>query len=281
MLPPRIREFFPTRKQLLRNARNLCFAYLVVLAVLTAFQRSFIYFPWDGPTDPQNAGLESFAAQSFTAADDTPILYWESEAPADHAPTLVYFHGNGGGLHMFVPYLKALHEHGLRVAAMEYRGYPGVEGAPTEAAIMQDAADFIRHMHAKYPHNPMIVWGYSLGSGIAVQATAATQDIDMQQLVLEAPFTSIATRAGEMMPWLPAEHLIWDQFNSIGVIDSIHVPLTIIHGTNDPLIPIAHGEKLFEAANHPKTFIRVEGGDHWNLFALGVYKQVIPTQHSP
>jgi pimeloyl-ACP methyl ester carboxylesterase len=249
--------------------------YLLLLLLLFIFQRSFLYFPIEGPTDPKQTGLLGFRAEHFEARDGTNILYWESEAHDPTLPTLLYFHGNGGGLHYFVPYLQALHKKGVRIAAMEYRGYPGVAGSPSQNHIVSDAVQFMQHMHETRPQSPLILWGYSLGSGIATQAAAKLQDVDIQHLILEAPFTSVVERAGEMMPWVPTRLLLRDRYDSASVIKQVTAPVTIIHGTHDPLIPFAHGQRLFQQANHPKTLITVEGADHWNLLAHGAYDRVV------
>ena len=201
-----------------RFLRNILILYAVSLLGLTLFQRSFIYFPMDGPIEPAKAGLDGFTAAHFNAEDGAEILYWESADTKPDTPTLLYFHGNGGGLHMFVPYLKALAAKGVHVAAMEYRGYPGVECCASEMDIVADATRFVKHMAKKRPNSPLYLWGYSLGSGVATQAAANNQDIDIQQLILEAPFTSVVARAGEMMPWVPTHYLMWERFCSVCVI---------------------------------------------------------------
>ena len=111
-----------------------------------------------------------------------------------------------------------------------------------------------------------MVWGFSLGSGVAV-ALAADQPIG--KLILEAPYTSIVDVAAAAFPFLPVRWLIRDQFRSDQRISRVTAPLLIMHGARDATIPIDLGDRLFALAREPKQFVRFPQGAHNDLGSYG------------
>ncbi len=149
---------------------------------------------------------------------------------------------------------------------MEYRGYRGAPGSPSETALIADAVALVETLHVQYPERPLILWGYSLGSGVATQTAYQLRGrVAITRLVLEAPFTSIANLGQEIFPYFPVRHILRDPFDSIGVIAMVGIPVTILHGTADTIVPYAHGERLFAAAQQPKTFLAFPGSTHFGL----------------
>jgi len=110
------------------------------------------------------------------------------------------------------------------------------------------------------------VWGFSLGSGIAM-ALAADQPVG--KLILEAPYTSIADVAASAYWFAPVRLLMQDQFRSDAQIARVKVPLLVMHGALDSTIPVAFGERLFALANEPKRFVRLARGGHNDLDNFG------------
>ena len=119
---------------------------------------------------------------------------------------------------------------------------------------------------ARYRADDIVVWGFSLGTGVAV-ALAAEQRIG--RLILEAPYTSIADVAASRFWFAPVRLLIRDQFRSDGQIARVRVPLLVMHGALDSTIPITFGERLFALANEPKRFVRLARGGHNDLDNFG------------
>jgi uncharacterized protein len=113
------------------------------------------------------------------------------------------------------------------------------------------------------------IWGYSLGTGIAVQLAARREPA---ALVLEAPFLGVDARAEELFPYAPIEQLMKNQYRSRDYIGNVHAPVFIMHGTADVIIPIHHGRDLFALANEPKTFKSYEGYGHLDLYKSGAYQ---------
>lgn len=262
---------------LLRKSRRItlrilallvCFYVLFCIALAT-MERSFLYVPFSGPTTPLDAHLLNFELRHFTTADDSQIPFWEH---VDDGPILLYFHGNAGGLYAFASSLNFLAHAHFHVMAMEYRGYPGAPGRPSEKALVGDALAFYDQVRRNYPARPIVVWGYSLGSGIATQLSAARP---VSALILEAPFTATVDRAAQLFPWVPVPLLMRDQYRSRDVIGTIHAPLFVMHGERDKIIPISMGKALFLMANEPKIFTAYADSDHLNLIRTPAYGDAV------
>ena len=130
----------------------------------------------------------------------------------------LYFHGNGGALRYRVDRFRALTAQGDGLVALSYRGYAGSTGSPTEPGILNDARAAYDFAVARYPADRLVLWGESLGSGVAV-ALAAERPV--ARIVLEAPFLSAADVAAGAYPFVPVYWLMKDQFRSDLRIDKV------------------------------------------------------------
>lgn len=243
--------------------------YTATCLSLVFLEPQLLYQPFPGPASPQEAGLPSYTLQHYTSMDGLKLPYWEHR---NGGPLLIYLHGNGGGLHAFAGALRYLNDHKFHVVAMEYRGFSGAPGKPSETALVADAVALVDALKRRYPGKPVVIWGYSLGSGIATQLAVKRSP---SALVLEAPFTSAVDRAEELYPLFPVRQLMRNQYRSQEVIDKITAPVFIMHGTDDTIIPMHHSETLFAAANEPKRFQRYEGFDHMTLMQAGAYDDAV------
>jgi fermentation-respiration switch protein FrsA (DUF1100 family) len=150
--------------------------------------------------------------------------------------------------------------------ALSYRGYAGSSGGPSEHGLLSDAAAAYAFTAARYGADRIVLWGFSLGSGVAVALAA---DRRVGRLILEAPYTSIADIAAAAFPILPVRWLLRDQFHSDERIVRVTAPLLIMHGGGDSTISIAFGERLFALAHEPKQFVRFPEGGHNDLDNYG------------
>lgn len=239
--------------------------YAGLVATLYLTQRSLMYFPETVRTTPAQAGLPEARTVPLTAADGVRITAWYV-APQDDKPVIVYFHGNSGALRLGVPRFRKLIGSGIGLVALEYRGYGGNPGTPTERGLIADGDAAYAFAAAHYPASRIVLWGQSLGSGVAV-AIAAKRPVD--RLILEAPFTSAAALAALHYPYIPVRLLMKDQFHSDRRIRKVTAPLLILHGMRDQVTPYAMGERLFELANKPKHIVRFLDGGHDDLDANG------------
>jgi len=233
------------------------------------FQRDILYVPFAGPTEPLKAGLNGFERRAFTARDGQTIPYWER--PSTTSPiTILYLHGNGGGLHAFVPYLESFLKEDFRVVAMEYRGYPGAPPHSTQKGIVSDAVTLFDKLQAE-SGQPVVIWGYSLGSGVAMQLAAQRK---AHKIVLEAPFYSAVSLGQRRFPIFPVYLLMLDQYRSDRAMAKVTAPVMIIHGGNDSIVPDSQGRRLAALAPERTTFKFYPEASHFDLFERGAYPDV-------
>jgi uncharacterized protein len=235
--------------------------YFGLMALLYATQRSLMYFPETIHTTPAQAGLPQAEEVPLTTADGQHVTVWHV-APVAAKPVILYFHGNGGALRYRVERFKKFIADGIGLVALEYRGYGGSSGSPSEAGLIADAEAAYAFAAARYAAPQIVVWGESLGTGVAV-ALAAEKPVG--RVILEAPFTSAAAVAAIKYWYMPVRLLMKDQFHSDERIAKVTAPLLILHGVHDRVVPYAMGEHLFDIANKPKYIVRFLDGGHEDL----------------
>jgi fermentation-respiration switch protein FrsA (DUF1100 family) len=235
--------------------------YLVLVAAMYLAQRSLMYFPETLRTTPAEAGLPEAEEVTFDTADGERVIAWHI-APRGDQPIILYFHGNGGALRHRVDRYRALTQDGTGLVALSYRGYGGSSGRPSEAGLIEDARATYAFAAKRYPEARLVLWGESLGTGVAV-ALAAEKKV--ARLVLEMPFLSAVSIAASAYPFVPVRFLMKDQFRSDLRIRDVAAPVLIVHGDRDDVIPIESGEQLYALIAGPKRFLRIPGAGHEGL----------------
>lgn len=244
----------------------LAAGYLAGLVLLYLRQREMVFpIPTAERTAPAAAGFPEAEEHVLATSDGEKVIVWHVPARPGR-PVILYFHGNGDCLAGLVDRFKAMTADGTGLVALSYRGYAGSSGAPSEDGLLRDAAAAYSFATARYEPQRIVAWGFSLGTGVAV-AIASEQAVG--KLVLEAPYTSLADVVAPRYWFAPVSLLMRDPFHSDRRIARIAVPLLIMHGTNDPVIPFALGERLFALAHEPKRFVRIPGGGHDDLAGFG------------
>jgi uncharacterized protein len=243
-------------------------AYCGIVGLMYVAQRALMYFPDTARTVPADAGFAAAEEVTLHSADGTKVLAWYV-APRGDKPLVVYFHGNGGALRHRVARFAPMVADGTGLLALSYRGYGGSDGSPSETGMIADAMAAYDFATARCPASPMVLWGESLGTGVAV-AIAAQKAV--AALVLEAPFTSTSALAFATYPFLPVRWLMKDQFRSDERIHAVKAPILIMHGRRDRVVPIAYGERLFALAPEPKRMVRFADGGHEDLDRHGALK---------
>jgi fermentation-respiration switch protein FrsA (DUF1100 family) len=256
------------------SALKLLIGFLVVfggfVALMYFAQRSLMYFPDRQRTAPAAAGLPQAEEIALDTADGEKVIVWHIP-PKGERPVVLYFQGNGGGLNLRADRFRALTADGTGLIALNYRGYGGSTGSPTEEGLIADAEAVYAFAASRYPAERIVPWGEALGSGVAV-ALASSRKV--ARLMLEAPFTSAADVGARVYWFLPISLLMKDQFRSDLRIPKVSAPVLIVHGTGDTVVPFALGQRLFALANEPKRFVRVDGGGHSDLDRFGALDAV-------
>lgn len=246
---------------------------LTVVVIVTGFSLFYsrIYkFP-SSPEIPAEFGLDNVQTTSLKSADGTRITAW-IKPPRDDAPVLLYFMGNFTSMGPSIQRMKPLLDEGVGFAGLVYRGSAGAPGTPSEKAFAADARALYDNldaiMGATIPASRRVVHGYSLGTGVAVRLASERQ---VAGLVLEAAYSRFCDYFTDRYMGFPFCYVMYrERYDSLGRIGSIHVPLLMLHGKDDKAIRIARGRSLFDAANEPKNFVVIEGGNHVNLVVMGL-----------
>jgi fermentation-respiration switch protein FrsA (DUF1100 family) len=171
------------------------------------------------------------------------------------------FHGNAGNRAHRGPLAAALQRHGLQVFLVDYRGYGGNPGTPTESGLAKDSRAARAYLNGRpdIDRSRIVYFGESLGTAVAIDLAA---EHPPAALVLRSPFTSMADVAQHHYPFLPVHLLLRDRFAAIDQIRRLQVPLLVIAGGRDRIVPIESSRRLYDAAVASKTFLVLPGADH-------------------
>lgn len=251
-------------KTLKRIVRLAIVLYLSVLVFFFIAQRHILFVPTHTYTPLAQAyANRTFQEISVRTDDGVDLKAWYAP-PAGKPCTIVFFHGNGDSLltssKIADPYIAA----GYGFLVVEYRGYSGLQGSPSEAGLYQDASADLRGLEARgVDEHHIILYGHSLGTGVAIEMAT---EIHPDGVMLLAPYLSIPKAAQSQYPFLPAELLALDRFNNEEKIGLVHAPLLIANGDQDGVIPPSQGRKLYARANEPKEFHSLAGRGHNDAF---------------
>jgi fermentation-respiration switch protein FrsA (DUF1100 family) len=235
--------------------------YAGIVGFMYMFQRALVFFPDRTRTPPSAAGLPQVEELRLTSSDGETLVAWTAP-PRDGKPVLIYFHGNAGALNLRADRFRWLTGDGFGLVALSYRGYGGSSGSPSEEGFLRDAEAAFAFAKERYPNAPLVPFGESLGTAMAV-AVAAGHDV--AGLILDAPFTSAVDVGAAVYPFAPVRWLMKDTFHSDRRIGRVRAPILVLHGESDTIVPIGFGERLFALATAPKQFVRFPNGGHVNL----------------
>jgi len=243
----------------------LC-AYAAVLLAAYLGQRRLMYFPDRIRTLPADVGLPNVEERALKTPDGERVIAWYGKARPGE-PTLLYFHGNAGSLAARIERIRRFMGEGWGVYMMAYRGYGGGTGSPTETANVADARlAYGALVQEGVDPASIILYGESLGTGVAVRLAT---ERPAAGLILDAPFTSIVDVAALAYPYLPVRYVLKDRYESEKYIAQVHMPLLILHGERDPVIPVAMGRALLALANEPKRLATFPNAGHSDIYIDG------------
>lgn len=238
-------------------------AVLVLKGLVTVTEPELVFFPAGGEDEtPATLGIP-YQALRLDTVDGEHLAAWQLE-PLQPIADVVYFHGNGGNLSLWLPVIATLHRVNLRVLAIDYRGYGLSSGTPSEAGLYRDADAAVRRAAAgRTPGRPLVYWGRSLGGPVAA---AAARTAAPDGLVLESTFPDKAAVV-RSNPLLRALNLLSRyRFSTIEMLRGYRNPVLVLHGRGDTIVPHALGLELFERLSPPKQFVTIENADHNDLF---------------
>jgi uncharacterized protein len=250
---------------------GLVLAYSLLLVGMYMGQRRLLYFPDPARTAPAAVGLRGVVERVIETPDGQKIIAWYSAAKPGQ-PTLLFFHGNGGSLVGRSQLLAKYIARGRGVFIMSYRGFSGSTGSPTEASNVADAKlAFDTLVKDGVMPTDIILYGESLGTGVAIQVGL---DKPAAGIILDSPYTAVVDRAAELYPWLPVYLLALDRYESRRHIATLRLPLLIVHGELDAVVPVAMGRKLYALAAAPKQLVTLPGAGHNNHDLFGSFQAI-------
>lgn len=212
------------------------------------------------PVAFDTAGLDPSELVSYTAKDGTKLQgAWIRCGGADPL-VVVHFHGNAESSAQNVGFARALarREH-VDVFLAEYRGYGGLAGSPTEKGLYQDGVAALEALYAAgVPRDRIVLVGRSLGTGVAVELASRGHGA---AVILLTPYTSMPDMAAHLLGSI-ARMFVADKFDSASKIAALKIPVVVIHGTRDEVIPYAMGERLATMATPPARFVPLEDAGH-------------------
>lgn len=233
---------------------------------LLPIERALIYVPSrTGVFPPTAVGA---AVEEVTFGAHASLYGWFVPGRPDR--TLLIFCGNGGNLTYRAPLLALMRQEvGAGLFIFDYQGYGRSSGLPSEPATRADARAALAYLRGRPDVDPrgIAYYGESLGSAVAVDLAV---DEPPRALVLNAPFTSIRDMARLHYPLLaPLLPFVRTRYDSAARIGEVRVPVIVIHGAGDRVVPAEQGRRLYEAANEPKRLLIVPGAGHNDLVDVG------------
>lgn len=241
--------------------------YLILVIGTALFQRALIYHPGKLRQEPAEAGLPEMIAVPVRAADGWMATGWYAPPQGSRAPTVVLFHGNAGTIGDRARKARAFIDAGCGVFLATYRGYGANHGHPSEEGLYRDARAVMGWLITRgVPESRVVIYGESLGSGVAVQMAT---EREVGALILEAPFTSLVDLAPPFIFSPLARMLMQDRFDNLAKIGPLLMPLLVIHGEQDDLVPVAMGRRLLAANDAIKESLFVADAGHNDVWDKG------------
>lgn len=238
---------------------------LLVLKVLVWWlEPKLAFYPLHGVQDvPSDVGVP-FEDLHIETADGERLHAWWLERPHARAQ-VVFFHGNGGNLSLWLDILAEMWRRGFSVLAVDYRGYGASTGRPSEKGLYRDAEATLRVFRERFRKDgvPAVYWGRSIGAPVAAHAAAVTKPA---ALVLETPMPDVRSvlRTNPIL-WV-LSFLSSYRFPTSQLLEGYDGPLLVIHGDTDSIVPFSGGRRLFERApTARKTFVAIRGAGHNDL----------------
>ena len=260
-----------------RNKRLLgyiIFVALFVVAMLYFLQEKFIFLPTKLERDYTYEFTQPFEELFLTTADGAELngIHFTLDNPKG---IIVYYHGNAGDLARWGEIGSYFLQFGYEVLIMDYRTYGKSTGTLSEEALLQDAVLFYEKAKATFSEEEIIIYGRSLGTSMASYVAAHNSP---SKLILETPFYSLEDLVGERFPYIPLKSLLRYKFRTNDFLSDVSCPVTIVHGTEDSIVPYESGEKLFKTLPGKQgTLITVPGGEHNDLINFREYREAIQT----
>ena len=258
---------------MLETVLYIAAGYFGLVALMYVFQRRFIYIPDKRTPDISKAPWADLL--EIETADGLVLKSWWCPPKDGSKPVISFFHGNADNIETRIPKAEVFIEHGYGILLPEYRGYGGNSGNPTEEGLYHDARAHLNWLIKDKNVTPenLILYGESLGSGVAVQMAT---EYEAKALILDVPYFSVLEMCRFRAPFIPFMHkLVKDHYRSDLKIGTLNLPVFVGVGERDIVIPCRFGTKLFETANEPKKYMKYPKAGHLGIYNKGFGEDAI------
>jgi hypothetical protein len=262
------------KKKFKKMLISIAIIYMVVCAFFYFNQRNIQYQP-SGKIlkieDYQKFNQLIEFNEFFLTTDDNEKIFTWFKKPSKNQKIIVYFQGNAGNLSDRIEKFDEFSKSNFAVLAISYRGFVNSSGKSSEAGLIKDAETSINFLkNLGYQQSQMIFYGESLGSGVAIQMAKKYQPF---AVILESPYSSIASVAKDRYWFLPIDLMLKDKFESIKYISEISSPILIFHGKKDRVIKISESEKLIKKITAKNKLVIDENLGHVDFKADFIVKE--------
>ena len=252
----------------LRLAGRVVGLCIVAVLAMLLLEGCMVYHPMRLPADAEVAppGVEDCTIRTADGLDIN--AWWLPPREPETGPVLLWFHGNAGNLVHRAQNLALLRRGGLGVLAVDYRGYGKSQGRPSEDGLYLDGEAAYRHLVRERGVAPgrIVCFGRSLGTAVALHVALKER---VGGVILESPLSNARAMARRTIPLLPIWLFMRSRFDNEGRVRELRVPLLVLHGDRDEVIPFKQGRAVFEAAPEPKEFYTIRGAGHNDTYVAG------------
>ena len=243
--------------------------YFLIVVFLYFYQRNLLYHPNENnySNDKLMVQVEKIKVRTN---DNIDLLGWYYQKDIKKFKTILFFHGNAGSLENRIHKLNHFKDMNINFLIIAWRGFSGNKGKPSEKGLYEDGDSSIKWLLNKgIKETDIIIYGESLGTGVA---THLSQNRNFAGLILETPFTSMVDAAKTFYPYIPVKFLLKDKFENKKKIKNIDLPILVMHGEADQIVPFSMGKKMFELANEPKYSYFTKHDNHMMEFDENLIK---------
>ena len=247
------------RNFLLEVIIGVILIYLSILVLLFIFQRNLMYLPEENNYSGDKIKVD-IEKVKINTSDNLDLLGWFHKKDLKKFKTILYFHGNAGKLENRIHKLNHFKDMEVNFLIIAWRGFSGNKGKPSERGLYIDgnsATKWLKNLGLN--EKDIILYGESLGTGIA---TEIAQNSNFAGLILETPFTSMVDAAKNVYPYIPVGLLLKDRYENYKKIKNINIPILVMHGEADQIVPFRMGKKIYDIAKQPKYYHFTKYDDH-------------------
>jgi pimeloyl-ACP methyl ester carboxylesterase len=257
------------RKKVFRWARIIILIYATIGILIYYLQDYILLHPKTLPPDHKFSFSEPFKELNiaYNAKSKMNIVQFKT-ADSVVKGVVLYFHGNRENINRYAAIAPLVTKHGYEIWMIDYPGFGKSTGTFSEAVLYDWALTFYKLARARFTPDSIIIYGRSLGSGVATQLASIR---DCKRLILETPYYSMPSVFESYVPVYPLNKIIHYQFPTWQYLEKVDAPVTIFHGEDDGVIPLRNAKKLQPLLKTGSEFVTIEEGSHNDLFRFKAY----------